>query len=427
MPRRCTGPFIITRATMLRILFLFCLFPTAAFADVAVSIGFKNGKWQAYSSGEGTELLPHDARESALQKCHQDRASQCQHMLYTFKGYCGAVAVSSDGRFAGRGSERMFSGQVAADSALAVCSRPKENEPAPQCRVVWEYCYEPDTIPRTVDSETRAAPQRSSSSSNEPPPAIVIFLGIVAVVGIVFGLAQRGKEYRKATAKMNRNKQSEMLLGLSSTRSSKAQSKPTKQKAQKSTATKAPAARPAPVVKQESVPNTLPAVKAPKSLPANTMQLKLKRSQRKSTFGAAILILDARMEVSQDVLQNIKKYKLGKRLVYESANREKYRANAQGHLENSRSDVSLLAFPGKQALGLGKTFYKLARSGISAGISALSLKITIDSLIAGVHVECKDLDELLAAEDAIKIAGQNLKGYLSMFSTFDGDEQVVEL
>jgi hypothetical protein len=57
---------------------------------------------------------------------------------------------------------------------------------------------------------------------------------------------------------------------------------------------------------------------------------------------------------------------------------------------------------------------------------ALSLRVTIDGLLQGQHVECKDLDELLGAEAAIREACSNLKAYLETALTFDGREEVVE-
>ena len=57
---------------------------------------------------------------------------------------------------------------------------------------------------------------------------------------------------------------------------------------------------------------------------------------------------------------------------------------------------------------------------------ALSLRVTVDCLMTGQHVECKDLDELLGAEAAILDACKNLKAYLETAVTFDGREEVVE-
>src|SRR3546814_10949521 len=41
-------------------------------------------------------------------------------------------------------------------------------------------------------------------------------------------------------------------------------------------------------------------------------------------------------------------------------------------------------------------------------------------------MECKSLDELLGAEDAIMTACQNLKAYLQAASTFDGRETLID-
>ncbi|MEY9880424.1 hypothetical protein [Bradyrhizobium sp. USDA 329] len=57
---------------------------------------------------------------------------------------------------------------------------------------------------------------------------------------------------------------------------------------------------------------------------------------------------------------------------------------------------------------------------------ALSLRVTIETLMSGQHIECKDLDELLGAEAAILSACKNLKAYLETAQTFDGREEVVE-
>jgi hypothetical protein len=163
--------------------------------------------------------------------------------------------------------------------------------------------------------------------------------------------------------------------------------------------------------------------------PIQGMQLKLKRSERRSSVrGKPIFMLDARMEVSADILDTIRKYSLGSRVVYESSTREKHREAAMGHLEDSKSDSSVLFAPPTEHLkDAGRTAWKLTRAAVSMGLSALSLRITISSLISGVHVECKDMEELLEAEEAIQTAAINLKHYIDTAGTFDGQEQVVEL
>jgi hypothetical protein len=172
-----------------------------------------------------------------------------------------------------------------------------------------------------------------------------------------------------------------------------------------------------------TVPVSIPEVS---SSPQKTA-LKLKRSQRDGMMGKVIFILDARMELSAEDAALVKKYRLGDRVVYESEARKKHAEATKMHAENTRQQASLLASPKTQALGLGKTLYRVARAGASAAMTALSLRITIDSLSKGVHVECKSLEEMSEAEGAIRAAAENLQGYLSQTRGFDGTEEVIEL
>jgi hypothetical protein len=79
-----------------------------------------------------------------------------------------------------------------------------------------------------------------------------------------------------------------------------------------------------------------------------------------------------------------------------------------------------------QAHNLGRTFYGLGRSVVAAAMAALSLHVTIDSLMNGQHIETKSLDELLGAEQAIREACERVKAYLETAATFDGREVVEE-
>jgi hypothetical protein len=74
----------------------------------------------------------------------------------------------------------------------------------------------------------------------------------------------------------------------------------------------------------------------------------------------------------------------------------------------------------------GKGLWKNARGLASAAMMALSLRVTIDGLTSGQHIECKDMDELLGAESAIVEACKGLKGYLETALTFDGREEIIE-
>lgn len=152
------------------------------------------------------------------------------------------------------------------------------------------------------------------------------------------------------------------------------------------------------------------------------MQLKLTRSQRTSgLMGKPIFVLDARADVTEDEKLLIKKYGLGKLVVYDSEARKKHQDAAYGHFVDG-SGMPLAA----GAAGAGRSLWSSTRGLARAAMAALSLRITVDSLLSGEHIECKDLDELLGAEGAIRDACSSLKAYLMTALTFDGREEVVE-
>ena len=143
------------------------------------------------------------------------------------------------------------------------------------------------------------------------------------------------------------------------------------------------------------------------------MQLKLTRSQRAAglTGGKIMFGLNARAELSPEEAELVRKYKLGKLVVYDSDARKKHNQSAYGHFDDAAG---------------GGGLWKNARGLASAAMMALSLRVTVDSLVDGQHIECKELDELLGAEAAIRDACQSLQAYLETAVTFDGREEVVE-
>jgi hypothetical protein len=144
-------------------------------------------------------------------------------------------------------------------------------------------------------------------------------------------------------------------------------------------------------------------------------------------FGKVIFVLDVRMELTQEELDLVRKYHLGSDVVYESGDRQRRREATLAHLEMTKGGPGLRDSPGSQLWGVAKSFFWIGRAGVSATAAALSLRVTIDNLMSGVHVECKSMGELLDAERAIREAAQNLRGYLDVARTFDGREEIVEL
>jgi len=134
------------------------------------------------------------------------------------------------------------------------------------------------------------------------------------------------------------------------------------------------------------------------------MRLKLNRSQKTGGMISkkVIFILRAKADFSNEEQANIKKYGLGAQNIYNSEAAERH------------ADAAMDQRGG------------LLRGLASAAMAKMSLSITIDSLMRGQDVECQNLDELLGAEEAIRSACENLKGYLEIADSFDGREVVVE-
>jgi hypothetical protein len=158
------------------------------------------------------------------------------------------------------------------------------------------------------------------------------------------------------------------------------------------------------------------------------IQLKLKRSQRLGITGKVIFVVDARLELPEEEYSLVRKYKLGELVVFDSAARKRHTEAMKAHYESSKDKSSLRDSLDlkKQIFSLGKTFYRLARVGISGTMAGLSLRITINSLMSGVHVECKEMGELGEAEEAIVQAAETVRTYLNAAATFDGREVVLE-
>lgn len=150
------------------------------------------------------------------------------------------------------------------------------------------------------------------------------------------------------------------------------------------------------------------------------MQLKIKRSQRVGGIlgNTAIFCVDARAEFSPAERSAIDKYKLGKTVVYNSKTFDKH-ADAATTAGGGPVDIST----GAGAQRAAGAFAKQAFHAIAA---RMSLVITIDSLERGQRIECKDLDEVLGAEDALHTSCQSIKTYLDLAATFDGREVVVD-
>lgn len=125
------------------------------------------------------------------------------------------------------------------------------------------------------------------------------------------------------------------------------------------------------------------------------MKILLRRNQKSSMMGNVTFTLDARAELTAEETDAVKKYKMGKTMLYQK-------------LE--------MKDPGSGLLGVAA---RLA-------FKMINLTVTVDELVGGKHIECKDIIEMRAVEEQIKEASQNFKAILDTARQFGGEE-VIEI
>lgn len=177
-----------------------------------------------------------------------------------------------------------------------------------------------------------------------------------------------------------------------------------------------------PIIQAQSSREIVPVLPPTPQLP---LVLKLKRSKKEGTFGATIYMLDARIDVNAETAAVIAKHGFGKRLIYESADRQLHSARANAHLAGSNNIRSLFGSNAERTAGAVKTVWKLGRAAVSATRASFALRVTVDSLRKGIHVECKSMEELLEAEEAFRNAKENLEAYIETAQSFDGREEII--
>lgn len=128
------------------------------------------------------------------------------------------------------------------------------------------------------------------------------------------------------------------------------------------------------------------------------MRLRLRRSQRTSGLMSktTVFSLEARVDISDEEIDHIKKYKMGQEVLY---SKERVAADRSGE----------------------GTFGALARNLAAA---ATALTIRIDDLIKGTKIECKDIIEMISVEEQIVSACKTFKDVLASMAHFDGEEVI---
>jgi hypothetical protein len=126
------------------------------------------------------------------------------------------------------------------------------------------------------------------------------------------------------------------------------------------------------------------------------MNLLLRRDQKPAMMmGSPTFTLDVRAELTPEEKAAIDKYKLGNTLLY---------------MRNPNvPDVD------QQSL-----------SGLASIVKwrITNLSVSVKDLIQGKRIECKDIMEMLGAEDQIREAAQNFKAVLQAAAGFGGEEIV---
>lgn len=110
------------------------------------------------------------------------------------------------------------------------------------------------------------------------------------------------------------------------------------------------------------------------------MKLFIKKDQSKKMMGGVSFELNARVELTNDETELVKKYK----------------ADKEGLLQKEVK----IPFTGR----------------------AIRLNITIGSLIQGQTFKCNDIAEILESEQNVKEACENFKNYLEVMKNFGGEE-----
>lgn len=131
------------------------------------------------------------------------------------------------------------------------------------------------------------------------------------------------------------------------------------------------------------------------------MKLKIRRNQKSGMMGKVIFTLDVMVELSPDEHRLVEKYKLHKEIVYSDAQASANISAAQG------GDM--------KAIG-GHLMDRLAKR-----------TFTVTNLVSGQHLECKDLGEMIGAEEQVRDACTNLARYLAVAATFDGSEEIIHI
>ena len=127
------------------------------------------------------------------------------------------------------------------------------------------------------------------------------------------------------------------------------------------------------------------------------MEMLLSKSQKSGMMGlgSIIFVLDIKARLTDEEAALVKRYKMGSTVLYEKV-------------------------PG--VTGLANKMGTMASIGIHLAAKALQLSFTVDELLKGRTIECKDITEMMAAKAQIEEAAENFHQILVAAKNFEGEE-----
>jgi hypothetical protein len=170
----------------------------------------------------------------------------------------------------------------------------------------------------------------------------------------------------------------------------------------------------------------------PYKLPAygTDFQVIFKNTQRVNWYGRVIFGIAVNLSMAEVQLHDIRKYWLGRVIVFDSLRRQRQNELARLHLQlagdvkSETRDKKPFAQLWAAIKYLFLVIFYLFRAMISFLFGFLFIRITIAKLVRSTVVESKNLVRILQAKEAIQEAASELKEYLTTANTFDGRDEV---
>jgi len=152
------------------------------------------------------------------------------------------------------------------------------------------------------------------------------------------------------------------------------------------------------------------------------MHLLLRQSQRDDgwIWTSMIFLLDARLDLTAEEQYLFERYRLNDRVVYNSDAFMQHLHAADEHREAAAAttdvplDAPLQDHIASAASDLSATAYNSGLALAHNVLGNLSLQITLQSLVEGIHIESEDLEEILTVAQLIRSGTEFLAAYLNI-------------